>query len=83
MAADRVGDRGFGRGTIARQAAVGPFDAAIAQRHAGLGDNDKAALKAVQMCDLFEPRLRNLVDLLTDADHDVRRGDQLMETGRG
>jgi len=35
------------------------------------------------MCDLFEPRLRNLVDLLTDADHDVRRGDQLMETGRG
>ena len=82
VAADRLADRGLGGGAIARQAAIGPFDAAVAERHAGLGQHDQAALEAVQPRDLLEPLVRGLVDRLRDAHDDVRRRDQLAEARR-
>src|SRR5689334_6684190 len=41
---DRFADRGFGLAAVARNAAVRPFDAAVAERHAGLDQNDQTAV---------------------------------------
>src|SRR6185295_11875959 len=75
VAADRFGDRGLGRGAIARHATSRPFDAAIAWRHAGLGEHHQPPLKPIEVRDLLQPRLRDFVDLLRDTHDDVRRGD--------
>ena len=81
IATDRLDDRGLGGGAVARQPAIGPLDAAVAERHAGLGEHDQPALEAGEPRDLLEPLVRDLVDRLRDAHHDVRRRDQLAEAG--
>src|SRR3954466_486849 len=78
----RLADCGFGPGAVAREAAVGPFDAAIAERQTGLCEHDETAFEATQPCNLLKPRMRALVDGLADAYDDVRRGDQLTEARR-
>src|SRR5262249_2807347 len=46
IACDRGADGGVGRGHVAADAAVGPFDAAIADGDVGLGEYDQPALEA-------------------------------------
>src|SRR6185295_15303602 len=81
VTADGLADHGLGRGAVAREPAVGPFDAAVAERHAGFGKHYQAPLETVQPGDLFELRLGGLVDRLGEAHHDMRRGDQMVEAG--
>src|SRR5580704_12510442 len=56
--ADIVGDRGadrrIGRGDVAADAAVRPFNAAIADGDVWLGEHDEAALKTFRAHDVVE-----------------------------
>src|ERR1700683_3145697 len=49
---DRGADRRVGRGGVAADAAVGPFDAAIADGDIGLGEHDEAALETFRAYDV-------------------------------
>ena len=46
---------------VADDAAVGPFDLAVADRDVGLGDHHQAALEAAGAGDLVEPLAGGLV----------------------
>src|SRR5258708_38830167 len=59
IARDRAADRRVGRGGVAADAAVGPFDTAIADGDIGLGEPDQPALetfRAHDVVELFPPR---------------------------
>src|SRR4029077_7552892 len=71
IARDGLVDRRLGSGAVTREAAVGPFDAAIAERHAGLGEHDEAAFETAQPRDLIQPGARTVVNLLRDAHDDM------------
>src|ERR1700722_5319897 len=77
---DRGGDRRVGRGGVAADAAVRPFDAAIADGDIGLGQHDEAALKAFGAHDVVELFARRGIERVVDAHGDVRRGHQFPET---
>src|SRR5664279_3124252 len=68
---DRVIDGGKRRGLIAIDAAVGPFDAAIAGRHIGVRHHHQPALEATRMGGFLELLLGGVVDVGADAHHDV------------
>src|SRR5262249_58726704 len=79
VALDRRGDGGFGLGAVAGEAAVGPFDAAVAGRDIGLGEHDQAAFEPAHACDLLEPFARVGVECVVDAHDDVWCAHQLGE----
>src|ERR1700758_4020376 len=58
VAGDRLRDRRLARGAVAPNAAVGPFDMAVAGRDPGLGENDQMARHAA----LAGDRLDGLAD---------------------
>src|SRR6202451_2935337 len=79
IARDRGADRSVGRGGVATDAAIRPFDAAIADGDIGLGEHDEAALKAFRPHDAVELFARRGVERVVDAHGDVRRGHQFPE----
>ena len=54
VAADHVIDGRKGRGAVAGDAAIGPFDAAVAGRHGRVGQHRQPALEAARLRDLVE-----------------------------
>src|SRR5580692_6108900 len=83
IARDRGADRRVGRGDVAADAAVRPFDAAIADGDIGLGEHDEAALKTFRAHDVVEFFARRSVERVVDAHGDVRGGYQLPEAIAG
>src|SRR5579883_108767 len=79
VAVDGFADCLVGGGRIAVDAAVGPFDAAIAWRDVGLGEHDQAPLETAGAGDLVEPFLSGGVERVIDAHDDMRRGDELVK----
>src|SRR5580698_7142549 len=83
IARDRGADRRVRCGDVAADAAVRPFDAAIADGDIGLGKHDEAALKAFRAHDVVELFARRGIERIVDAHGDVRRGYQLAEAIAG
>src|SRR5579864_2266623 len=79
IARDRGADRRLGRGGVAADAAVRPFDAAIADGDIGFGKHDQPALKAFRAYDVVELFARRRIERVVDAHGDVRRGHQFPE----
>src|SRR5580698_1946458 len=79
IAGDRGADRRVGPGDVAADAAVRPFDAAIADGDIGLGEHDEAALKTFGAHDVVEFLARRRVERVVDAHGDMRRGHQFAE----
>src|ERR1700722_3819857 len=67
IARDRGADGSIRCGDVAADAAVGPFDAAIADGDIGLGEHDEAALKAFRAHDVVEFFARRGVERVNDA----------------
>ena len=64
---------------LAADAAIRPFDAAIARRHLRLGEHHQAALETARAHDLLEFLARGGIERIMDPHHDVRRRNQLAE----
>src|SRR5262249_31906692 len=76
-ATDRLGDRGLGHRAVALEAAVRPFDPAVARRNVVFGHHHQPALEAARAGNVLEPLLGVGIELGVDAHHDVRRADHL------
>src|SRR5476651_1617816 len=79
VAPDKFVDRGFDRRALQHNAAIGPFDFAIAGFDFWRCQNHQATLEAAllrQPLDLFA---RRLVKRVVDPDHQMRRRNQLRE----
>src|ERR1700692_3055500 len=79
IARHRFADHRIGCGVVAVDAAVRPFDAAIAQRDVGFGKDHQAALEVLGARDLVELFLGGGIERVVDPHRDMRRGDQLLE----
>src|SRR5580658_4034258 len=75
IAGDRLADRRVGRGAVAVDAAIGPFNAAVADRDIRLGEHHQPALEMTRAHDVLELFLGGGVELVVDAHGDMRRGD--------
>ena len=60
-------------------AAVGPFDPAVAGRDRGLAEDDELAGEAVGARDVVDLLASGGIKSLVDANDDMRRGDELAE----
>src|SRR5580704_16629734 len=83
IACDGGADRSVRCGGVAADAAVRPFDAAIADGDIGLGEHDEAALETFGAHDVVELFARRGIERVVDAHSDVRRGYQLAEAIAG
>src|SRR5262249_56144818 len=72
VAADGLVDRSGDGGAVAADAAIRPFDAAIARRDLGLAQNHQAALQAQLANDLVDPFPPPSLPLIPDPDHPLR-----------
>src|SRR5579872_4201815 len=79
ITADRVIDCCERGSPVARHTAVGPFDAAVAGRKGGLGQNHQPAFEAARLRDLVELDLCRLENFGADMHNHVRRLDQMIE----
>src|SRR5271163_168633 len=75
IAGNRLADRRIGRGGVARDTAIGPFDAAVADRDIRFGEHDEPALEVAHAHDIVELLLGRSVQRVVDAHGDMRRGD--------
>src|SRR4029079_15978636 len=71
IAADGVVDSEAGLASVAHNAAVGPFNLAVANGVARLGQHDKASFETLALGDFVELGAGGLVQRVVDAHHDV------------
>src|SRR5690242_8660300 len=79
VAADRIGDRNLGLGAVALEAAVGPFDPAVAEGDVALCHHDQPALETARAGDLLEPVLGLAIERPVDAYDQVGGRQELAE----
>src|SRR5271157_4535172 len=80
IAGDGFADCGVGRDGVAIDAAVRPFDPAVAGPDAGVAEHDEPPLEAVPASDVVELLAGGGIGQIVDAYGNMRRGDQLAET---
>src|SRR6202034_4839329 len=80
---DRLAERRIRGGAVAVDAAVPPFDPAIAERDAGFGKHDQPAFEAPAARDGVKLVARRGVKTIIYAHHDVRRGEELAKASAG
>src|SRR5262249_10186986 len=83
VAVDGLDDGGLGYSPISLEAAVGPFDAAIAEFNVGLSKDHETPFEAAHAGDVFEVLACVRVELLVDADDDVWRFEKLTKATGG
>src|SRR5579863_428912 len=76
---NRLVDRRLGGGAVAVDAAIGPFETAIAERDIGLGEHNEPAFEAPRPHNIVELFLGGGVERIVDPHDDMRRGDELAE----
>src|ERR1700733_2867151 len=80
IAGDRFADRCVGRRAVAVDAAVSPFNAAVADLDIRLGEHHQPALVMARAHDVLEHFLGGGVERVVDAHGDMRCGNKLAET---
>src|SRR5437868_2432753 len=79
IASDEFADLRFDGRAFQHHAAVGPFDPAVAGGDAGLGQDHQPALEAALGCLPFDLLAGGLVELVVDANDEMRGCDQVRE----
>ena len=79
VARDEFVDLGFDRRALQNDAAVSPFDPAVAGCDLGFGEDHESALEAGLFRQPLDPLMRALIELVVDADHEMRRRDEMGE----
>src|SRR6202046_1539011 len=73
VAPDKFVDLCFDRRALQHDAAVRPFNSAVAGLDFRLGQDHKTAFEAALLCQPFDPLVGGVVQRLVDPDHEMRR----------